>query len=248
MSNNNSDIRVVDFLNKSGSLSINDPNTSNNKSAIWSSTIDSKNENVIIKDTIDDDCSFVEIDIKNENNIIELKTPKTSKTPINADHLVNFDSIDADDEFNFGKCLKMKRGQRICGYALFGGFGSFMLIIGSIMISSTINNFIEFVILYSFGAIVMILGTFFLFGPIKQIKNSINSYCCCFPTIFLILIYLVLIVLTLVFAIVYNSKNQNLCVIFAIIQCATYMFYVHLVVPKNDNINVINFIIYDICC
>jgi hypothetical protein len=76
----------------------------------------------------------------------------------------------------------------------------------------------EFAVMVSLGSIISIVGTFFLSGPMKQLKNMFD------PTrLIATIIYLIMIVLTLVAGIV--LRNPILAIICIVGQYAAMIWY-----------------------
>ena len=105
---------------------------------------------------------------------------------------------------------------RIKGFAICFGLGLFISILGTIMIYT--GSTTKFAILYSLGNIVSICSTFFLMGPVAQIKRMFSSsrwLATCLMLFFL--------VLTIVSAVVWDSGL--LVLIFCILQFLAMVWY-----------------------
>jgi len=105
---------------------------------------------------------------------------------------------------------------RIKGFAICFGLGLFISILGTIMIYT--GSTTKFAILYSLGNIVSICSTFFLMGPVAQIKRMFSSsrwLATCLMLFFL--------VLTIVSAFVWDSGL--LVLIFCILQFLAMVWY-----------------------
>jgi len=109
------------------------------------------------------------------------------------------------------------------------GFGICLLVavvlgIGAIIIYFVSGNISGFAVLYSFAVIFGLGSTFFLMGPIKQIKKMFES-----TRIIASIVFLICVVMTLVSAIA--IKIAGLVLLFVILQFLALIWYTLSYIP-----------------
>ena len=102
------------------------------------------------------------------------------------------------------------------------GFG-FCVVLGAAMYGLAVLFFVQedlvkFAVVYTFGNIVALGGTFFLMGPMSQLKRMLKPF-----RIIPAIIYLLCMVLTLVFALALESIPLTL--VFMVLQACAMLFY-----------------------
>jgi hypothetical protein len=129
-------------------------------------------------------------------------------------HWINISPNDSDD---LGKYLSLTYKQRLAGLVIWGGVGIIFSLLGSVMILSL--NLTAFATLYTIGNMCMIMGTLFLFGLAKQMRDifsGLHRQCA-------VEIYLLMII-PILYSIFYLNDGI-LCIIFVTFQLFAYIAY-----------------------
>jgi hypothetical protein len=113
-------------------------------------------------------------------------------------------------------CKDLSWSTRIKGFLICLAVGIGLSFLAVIMVF--IGKYIAFAIFYSFGTLTSIASSFFLMGPVKQIKKMIDP-----NRIIATLVMLVTIVLTFLAAFLWESGG--LCILFVILQFLAFTWY-----------------------
>jgi hypothetical protein len=119
-------------------------------------------------------------------------------------------------------CPAMSYKQRLLGFASCLAVG-FCLTFGSFfrMVQLVGGNPVPFVLFYSLGNVISLLGSFFLWGPLAQLKSMFEGV-----RVVATVVYLASLVLTLAVALVNPFPTQSLIlVILIVVQFSAYVWY-----------------------
>jgi len=132
---------------------------------------------------------------------------------LNLESVTDAQVFEGDSAFSF---LGLTRMQRIYGFVACLAIGFVLSLLGSILLF--LGAIVSFVLLYTIGIFVSLLGTGFLIGFFKQISLM-------FKPVRIVATIVFLASVALVFIGAFVLKSEVLCIIFVVIEYLAYTWY-----------------------